>query len=138
MAKIEFIIPVRPIPKSRPRITKKGGKFWAYTPVRTKHAEKEFLNYANGYKPKDPLNGSIELEVHFVFEIPKSWPKSKKEKALRGELPHISRPDLDNLLKFIKDALNMVFWKDDSQITKYSSCSKSYGKTSYTHIIIKS
>ena len=29
---------------------------------------------------------------------------------------HITRPDSDNLAKLVKDALNKVFWKDDSLV----------------------
>jgi Holliday junction resolvase RusA-like endonuclease len=37
---------------------------------------------------------------------------------LKADAPmnHTGRPDIDNLLKFVMDALNGVFYKDDSQI----------------------
>ena len=51
--------------------------------------------------------------------IPKSWPKKRKEKALGA--PHSSRPDLDNLVKFVGDALNDVLWKDDMVICEIAA-----------------
>lgn len=38
------------------------------------------------------------------------------KRPLRHMTPHPIRPDADNLLKFVNDALNGVVWRDDSQI----------------------
>ena len=46
--------------------------------------------------------------------IPKSWAKKRQKNAFNK--PHSSRPDLDNLLKFVNDSLNKVLWKDDALI----------------------
>ena len=54
----------------------------------------------------------VGLKIDFLFEIPKSWSKSKKESAKW----HTSRPDSDNLAKTVKDALNGVLYDDDSQV----------------------
>jgi Holliday junction resolvase RusA-like endonuclease len=47
------------------------------------------------------LGDAIHME--FMFEMPKSWSKKKKEGML-GE-PHKSKPDLDNCIKSIGDCL---------------------------------
>ena len=52
-----------------------------------------------------------------TFPVPASWPKSKREAAFAGRLPHIKPPDGDNVLKNI-DALNEVVWVDDKQIVR--------------------
>ena len=46
---------------------------------------------------------------------------------LKGGAPkyRTSRPDIDNLFKFVLDALNGVFWIDDSQVVM-CSLSKEY------------
>ncbi|HHK41746.1 MAG TPA: RusA family crossover junction endodeoxyribonuclease, partial [Planctomycetaceae bacterium] len=36
-------------------------------------------------------------------------------------VPHTSRPDLDNLVKSTKDALNGLAWRDDSQVVELSA-----------------
>lgn len=85
---------------------------------------------AKPYFPK-LLEGPISLEVTFLFPFPKRW--RKKDKI---DKPHISRPDLDNLVKAIKDALNGIAWKDDAQI--YSiKCTKSYSSGPLISIKIK-
>ncbi|WGM47677.1 hypothetical protein KOAAANKH_02559 [Brevundimonas sp. NIBR10] len=51
----------------------------------------------------------------FDREMPKSWSKAKKL-ALRGE-PIVGRPDIDNQVKAILDALNEIVWEDDAQVS---------------------
>lgn len=43
---------------------------------------------------------------------------------------HTSKPDLDNLTKALKDALNGVIYVDDSQIC-FLDAKKHYGERSY-------
>lgn len=58
----------------------------------------------------------VELDVKFFFSYPTSTPK----KHLHKIAPHNTRPDGDNLLKNLADALTKVnFWKDDSFINTY-------------------
>jgi Holliday junction resolvase RusA-like endonuclease len=46
---------------------------------------------------------SETFKVTFVLAMPDSW--SKKKRALLDGQPHRQKPDIDNLLKFIMDAL---------------------------------
>ena len=104
---------VRPVPKSRPRITKTGQ---AYTPKRTKEFEDFLRSEATAMMIEEelaPLEGPIFATMIFGFACPKSASKKKREELLAGY--HTVRPDLDNLTKTI-DAFNGVIWKDDSQI----------------------
>lgn len=48
----------------------------------------------------------------------KSFSKAKREAAINQEILPIGRPDVDNYAKGVKDALNGIMYKDDSQITK--------------------
>jgi Holliday junction resolvase RusA-like endonuclease len=48
--------------------------------------------------------------------IPAIWSMKKQRAAALGELTPISKPDLDNVVKAIKDGCNKVAWKDDSQV----------------------
>lgn len=53
---------------------------------------------------------SFGAHVTFVIPMPKSWPKKKKKQM--GGCAHMDKPDLDNLLKALGDAL----YSDDSGI----------------------
>lgn len=63
---------------------------------------------AQQHAPSLPWDGAVELSVYFFLVRPKSLPK----KALH----HIKKPDLDKLLRAVKDALKGVIYLDDSQV----------------------
>jgi Holliday junction resolvase RusA-like endonuclease len=75
----------------------------------------------------NPIDGPIELSLLAVFKIAKTWPKWKRLQAEAGLLPHTSRPDLDNIIKGIKDTCSAVCYRDDQAISSYGACSKIYG-----------
>lgn len=128
---IEFTVPGLPIAKGRPRLTTRGGNPRAYTPARTRKAESDFALQAKNHRPPEPLSGPVMMVVTFVFPYPKAWSKKR-----RREQAHTGRPDLDNCLKMVTDALNGTFWLDDSQIAGVG-CSKVYGEEAATHIVIQ-
>ncbi len=70
-------------------------------------------------KTKKPLSSPLKLIIEFHMPIPTSWTKAYRLKALKT--PHSSVPDLDNMVKFICDALNKVLWDDDSLIYEIHS-----------------
>lgn len=76
----------------------------------------------------------IKVQVECHMPIPPSWPKIKQKNALHK--PHVSRPDADNIMKFIGDALNGLLWTDDCLIYEYSII-KFYGEEAKTVIRIE-
>lgn len=48
--------------------------------------------------------------------IPQSWPKRKQAAALAGTEYPTKKPDADNVIKAIFDALNGVVWHDDTRV----------------------
>ncbi len=56
------------------------------------------------------------MVVNVYRPIPKSFSKKKTAAAEAGQIRPTTKPDADNYVKGIKDALNKVIWKDDSQI----------------------
>lgn len=69
-------------------------------------------------KPPELIEGPLELSLIFYLNRPISLPKS--------QVFHIKKPDLDNLVKAVKDALKGVVYRDDSQIYKYPELLKVY------------
>lgn len=62
--------------------------------------------------------------------------KKKRTLAMRGGLFPAKRPDLDNLIKTVKDACNRVVWLDDSQVCTLT-VTKRYSDNPRTKIMIE-
>ncbi len=75
-----------------------------------------------------PFNGPVELSVIAVFPIPGGWPKYRLAQAAAGFVPYTGFPDLDNVIKALKDSLKHVVFKDDRMVASYGACSKVYGE----------
>jgi Holliday junction resolvase RusA-like endonuclease len=111
---IKFIVYGIPVAKGRPKFTKRG---FAYTPKKTVNAENDFKMQALKFKPPVPWECAIALTARFFMPIPASMPKKFRFSAENEIMPHSKRPDADNLLKLISDAMNGIFFKDDNQIS---------------------
>ena len=119
-----------PTAQKRPRVT----RFVTYDP--SKKDKAEFLKTVLFQLPKAPLTTAIQLQIAFKFARPKSH--FKKNGTLLPSAPelHTKKPDIDNLIKFVLDALNGYLYVDDSQIISISA-SKSYASLSCIEIRIE-
>jgi Holliday junction resolvase RusA-like endonuclease len=129
---IKFVIKGKPKPLKRHR-TSKGR---TYDP--SAKDKRDFALQCATYAPKLPLTGALTLLVRFYMPRPKKHFRTGKFAGiLRDDAPilHSGRPDISNLVKFVEDALNGIFWKDDSQIVILHA-SKYYSKTPRTEIRI--
>ena len=101
---LHLVFNTEPVAKARPRMS----KFGAYTPAKTRKAEKEIKDMAKHQMmmaKSDTLDGPIIVAIEFILKRPK-----------KPTHPFPSRADLDNYAKLVCDALNEIAWKDDSQI----------------------
>ena len=132
---IYFIVPGDVVPKQRPRFTSSGH---AYTPKKTHDYEAKvksayLTEYPAGMAFKE---GPIEIVLNVYFQIPQSFSKKKQEDLLLHHYP-TKRPDSDNLLKSVCDALNGVAYTDDSQIVM-ATVNKIWSESSKAEITIRS
>lgn len=134
---ISFFVPGVPVGKGRPRITTRGGKPRAYTPAKTVNYESEVATVAHSAMDgSDPFAGPVALTITATFPIPPSWKKAKQEEARAGRLWHTSKPDGDNCLKALGDALNGIVWNDDSQVSR-CAFAKVYGDRPGVHVFVE-
>ena len=68
----------------------------------------------------------MSLSVKVYRSIPKSFSKKKHAAAAEGTILPTTKPDLDNYIKGIKDALSSIVWHDDNQVVEYRNCAKLY------------
>lgn len=66
-----------------------------------------------------PWRGPVLMTVRAVFPIPPSWAAWKREAAADGLIWHTAKPDLDNIIKLVKDALPGIAYDDDAQVVGY-------------------
>ena len=90
------------------------------------------INLKNQHGDKPPLIGPLCLECHFYIQIPES--ATKKRKAALADKPHVSVPDLDNLIKFCSDASQNVIFVNDCQIVSIQAL-KFYSPLAKTKMI---
>ena len=88
-----FFVPGRPIPKARPRLSRRGH---VYTPRGTSAWEAD-VGWTAKAAGVQPIEGEVSIDLEF-------------------NLPDRKRVDLDNLIKAVLDGLNGVAWGDDDQV----------------------
>jgi Holliday junction resolvase RusA-like endonuclease len=134
---ISFSIPGDPVAKARARATMIAGRAQMYTPKKTENYEARVAVFAKAALADDrPLDGAVALSIVAWFPIPTSWSKKRRQAALDGREQHTKRPDLDNVLKAIKDGLNGIVWRDDSQVVRLLDCGKRYGDQPRVDVIV--
>jgi Holliday junction resolvase RusA-like endonuclease len=86
----------------------------AYTPSEQKEYERfAALCAQQGMQGKEKFVGPTRVECNFLFGIPKS-----RIKKLRDGDWHTQRPDTDNCVKSIWDAMNQICFADDCVVTQ--------------------
>jgi Holliday junction resolvase RusA-like endonuclease len=68
------------------------------------------------FAPNEPLNCPLMVEMTFYLPIPKGTSKVKVRQMLNNRIPHIKRPDIDNLAYIVTNAMKQIIYHDDSQI----------------------
>lgn len=103
-----IVVSTRPRPQSRPRVYKSGVVVSSSKPVRLCKRDIALACRAARLPAKPAKDVPILLELEAVIPI--------KDKRRHGRL-HVARPDADNLLKTVKDAIiDAGVLHDDAQI----------------------
>lgn len=113
-----FTVMGEPRGKQRAKTYRKGNFTRTVTPEQTVIYENliamEYRRQCRDFRFEDKSMLAITIEAH--FSIPKST--SKKNRALmieRVQRP-VKKPDGDNIIKVVCDALNGIAYHDDAQI----------------------
>jgi Holliday junction resolvase RusA-like endonuclease len=74
-----------------------------------------------GWHPRAPITGPLELEFVFARSIPKSANKTQPKRDMWCDNHILMRPDVTNYQKSAEDALKGIIFNDDSQVIKVTS-----------------
>lgn len=129
MQAVTFHVPGKPQGKARARTfrNKHTGRSMSTTPERTVLYENfikdRFLQVGAGFYLE--RGRPVTLRIVARFLLPKSASKKRQADMLEGnELP-LKKPDMDNIVKVVADALNGVAYHDDTQVV-FVSAKKAY------------
>lgn len=115
MKEVTFVVAGEPRGKARPRFNTKTGH--AITPSDTANYETLVKwEYARQCNAKFPDDAMLDMRIKAFYSVPKSDSKKKRAMKLAGEIRPTKKPDMDNVIKIIADALNNVAYHDDTQI----------------------
>lgn len=127
MAEISFTIPLAPRGQARARSSVICGHAHTYKSGKQRLEEDKLAALVAPHCPPVPWTGAVELQVTAYLPLPSAWSRKKKEMALGGRIPYVKKPDLDNIVKHLKDVLSGMVYVDDKQIT-YINAVKCYGE----------
>lgn len=134
---ITFTIPGNPIGKGRPKFARRGNFVTAYTPEKTASYENLVKMQADAAMAgRAPIEGAANVEIALFVVPPASWSQKKQRAALAGEIFPTSKPDVDNVIKGIFDAMNEIVWRDDKQVVDLV-VKKRYAETPMARVIVR-
>ena len=134
-----FTVWQEPQGKARPKFAKRGRYVSVRTPEKTRAYEKSIQEaYLQQCDNQTCLEGgSVEMKVTAYSKIPKSASKNKRQAMLLGEIRPTKKPDADNILKAVADALNGVAYKDDACVVKMN-VEKFYSDVGRIDVVVES
>jgi Holliday junction resolvase RusA-like endonuclease len=121
-APVTVIVSGAPVAKGRPRMTRRG---FVYTPSSTRKFEAHGRLAAQlAMNGRPPIEMPVRIELLVELPVPMSWSKRKSADAMVGLVRPTSRPDVDNYLKAILDAINTIVIVDDAQVVDVCATKK--------------
>lgn len=136
---IKFTYKGEAVGKGRPRYSRRGDYVHTYTPKKTKDFEDairfEFMASNCDAMPVYDKDKTLKVEILIGVSIPKSYPKYKQALCRCRMIAPTKKPDIDNVLKSIFDALNGCAFDDDSQIVKVVA-EKVYADEPFVEVMI--
>jgi len=114
---VAFKVPGKPVGKGRPRTARRGKHVTLYTPEETASYEsKVALAASQAMAGAALIPGAVEVMMRIMLPVPVSWSQKKQRAALAGTVIPATKPDVDNVIKAVFDAINGVVWHDDTQV----------------------
>lgn len=117
--RIELVVYGNPVAQGRPRFSRQGGFVKTYDPAKSKDYKAQIRLELQPLLSRPefiPIDRDCRLSLTVYRAIPKSFSKKKWQEALSGKIRPTTKPDTDNYVKGVLDALNGTVLKDDSVV----------------------
>lgn len=135
---VSFTVPGQPRGKGRPIA---GKSFAGYTTLRTPEKTVAYegliaICAQQAMAGRPLIEGPVFVSMTMACQIPASWSTRKKQQAEVGNIKPATKPDADNCVKAMFDAMNGVVWKDDVQVCELN-LAKIYCSTPGVSVYVK-
>lgn len=114
-------IPGEPVSQGRPRFARQGNYVKAYDPKKSRQGKEAVRFFVADKMEREVwlhLEGPLHMRVQFGIKLPTSQERKRTPVPRKWRT---KKPDLDNLVKLIKDACSGIVYLDDNQIVKVSA-----------------
>ena len=119
MSEFELYVSGEPVAQGRPRFSTVHGFPQAIDPAKSREFKHILAKMARERMAQDSqMQGPLCLFLKVYRVPPKSWAKYRRRDAIAFSEGITTKPDLDNYVKIVLDALNGVVFSDDSSIVK--------------------
>jgi Holliday junction resolvase RusA-like endonuclease len=108
----------------------RNGKPYIHKSDRLRQAEDRIMSAAARLRPSKPLDGPLRLTVRWCF------PEGGRGAHRAGE-PHVSKPDMSNMLKTLEDCLVRVGVMSDDSLICEERLSKGYAEVPGIFVIVE-
>jgi len=130
---LQFVFHGKPITKLRARMSKSG---FVYDPQneQKKISVRSVKDILKQKDFKEVMKSAVGVKIMLHTQMPNSW--SDKKKAEWVGKYDVTKPDIDNCIKFYFDVMNKLVYYDDCQICKLYS-EKRYAYDPRVEVLIK-
>lgn len=133
---IEFDIPGQPIGQGRPRFSRHGKYVQTYDPPKSRQYKALVTQKLQQVYAGKPISCPIKITVKAYFGVPESYSKRRTHECLSGVEKPDKKPDADNIVKGVMDALNGIAYEDDKQVISMHVY-KTYAETGHVSVTIE-
>ena len=114
---ISFVVEGQAVPQARPRFSRFANAVHTYEAQKCTDYKKIVAFRAKAaMMGREPIAEPLLVMIDCRTEPPKSWPKYKREAAIRNGWDTAKHGDADNIAKGIMDACTGIVWEDDCQV----------------------
>lgn len=134
---LSFNVPGPPQGKARARFMRLGPHVKTYSPRGTTvYQDKVLVCYIERHPGLAAWPGPVSVLINAFFPLPAGVSKGDRMAMLEGRILPVKKPDADNIIKIVLDALNGRAWKDDVQVVSVY-LSKQYFITPHLRVEIQ-